>query len=994
MSFKYLGLVFILLTSLNSWGDSNLLDLLKAKKNKYALNTNCQNFIQNATHSTLKSSTLQALTQKLSDTKFAHGNFYHYTDNSILKTILKADVSDRTKAQKDIILDKGYTSIMEYQMTYGDALSNVIGVGFYVAANPFSSATYGKYQVSLGFSEKTVFFDYLKNADTVTKLVAQKKVESPRLGGCQLELILSLLFDENGIDIVHYNRDQDWMVIFNEDVIESSSLSLINATDMSTIIRKMIQETNVGYQLLGHVKEFGATGNHSLPLSTFMQYLNKKPGSEHSLITISKGITNWQKGYKKNFIQFIMSQPASDIDELVTYFSKSGIIPETEILSASFSNASSGFLSYITKRIIQNPKISKDWGSEFAANSLRILKTSTDVDFDTIIRNSPQNFNVGDIFKSYRGVGLNAKHIVDIINHMLYQEPSYFKALGDEDKYIVINDYLKNAKGDTVPKFMSTLNQLQYPLIATFNYILKRPTAYGNGNEAIYIINHIKTSKDPGLITDSLIALFSGPFSSKSAEMAIFLKENQAIFADRADLFFKKALELGIGHFEAYLTAKNAGLFSKEEISLMLSKTFLTSSGWKQLPLVVSVFNISRVQIRDMMIGLVPTTDAATAAYSIMKEDVAFWSDFIRLDNPQGISKVWGYSNLVALHKSIVNSHPDNFLSKPLMWPKSNQALLEYLSSKPNMKFYMSGYSPSEQMYVINLARKSGRKDLNEFLSEVRFTPELASAALFDFITANPVQEELEYLINSPSFVNSLNQSQFEHLANQLLKFDSELKVDSFVRDTSVSFGKALYFLMSLRTVHGDHARTETFETHFKANSLDDSKKTALENKYLEVFDSMDLNVRNLIWPMVKDRLLKDGKTKVFLNKYETLTSVQKEGISRYHTRAGLISEAISIYKQYNLNFLTESLLLDKRDIASSIFEYLEKSYPLMEGQFLFVINNVESELQTKDLFVQHTQKFICKKVNKYKAFSEVISAAPDKDEKRRLKDIRGRVCD
>ena len=127
MLLKLMSLALWTVTALNSWADANLLDLLKSGKQQYATSSSCQKFIQSATHQTLKSPELQKYIRSLGEGPLAKKNFYHYTNSTKLAPLLKPG---------------GYKSILEYQMTYADALSNISGLGFYLAANPFSSAKY------------------------------------------------------------------------------------------------------------------------------------------------------------------------------------------------------------------------------------------------------------------------------------------------------------------------------------------------------------------------------------------------------------------------------------------------------------------------------------------------------------------------------------------------------------------------------------------------------------------------------------------------------------------------------------------------------------------------------------------------------------------------------------------------------------------------------------------------------------------------------------
>jgi hypothetical protein len=990
---RVLIFVLSLASSLNSWGDANLLDLLKADQNRYPISSTCKSFIQKATHQTLKSPDLQALTQKLSQTEYAHGNFYHYTPSNHFDSLLKMDILDRDKAHLEAVKDGGYSSILQFQMTWKEALGNASGVGFYVAANPFSSSGYGGKQVALKFSTNSIFFDYVKNNTAYTNIQKIMETTHPGFSSCGKSLVFSLLIDENDIDIVHFAQGDQWMVVFNEDVIEGSNIFSINSKgDIKTVIQKMVSYGKTE-ELVPYVKEFGATGNYAIDLTLIAYYINIYPSDAgyNALTKVASTIKNWNEPLKKAIASYILTQPGKVSDPMLDYFFNKNIFNEHYLISQSLEKASQDNVARVSKIIASDISLVKNWGSHFLKNVYKILRHDKTTDLVTLLKHAPASFDINELFKTYRTSGVDQTHILTTINMMLSDHSAYFKGVDDEEKYRIVNDYLSYSKSDAVPAFMNTLKQLQYPLNATFNFILKRPSFHSYGIGAEFVMNYLRMTKDEALLTDAFYSIFFSSFSPKVNEMLVYLKENSGIYPNRAQVFFDIALDKGLELIAPVITEDNKKIFTPVDVNKMLAKAFNSSTG-DRLRQLVDVFSLKPSDVRDVLVSLQPGAPAANAAYAILKQDPKLWVEFIRLDNPQGLRRFLNQQNLVALHQKIVSENLDLFLKKPLELPPMDSNLLNYIFSKSHMDTYMATYTSVEKLHVIQKARSFNRRDLTSFLTNVVYSPELAKQTIINFTSNSVSQGEIEALLNSASFISSIHQNQFETLADKLLSFNQNMSIDDFLRNTSVPFENALYLYLKLRDVHGDWVHRELQDGHFRTEQMTLAKRSLIEGRFLASFTQLSSRVRDSLWVIVIDQVLQGDKVATLLSHYKILSPSQKLKISDYYLNQSLINKGISLFKQHNLNYLVESLKLDNPELTSNLLDYLEQEYPVKENQAIYIVNSFEASMQTSDLLKKHTQDFICQKVNKHRAFAELIESA-DKYEKKRLKLLRKQIC-
>lgn len=146
-------------------------------------------------------------------------HLYHYTTVPLLQTLLKSDVPDRAQAQTEIERDGGLVAIMEHSLSS----NGLVGPGFYMAANPFSSIDYGAIQVSFDLDPETrvLVQDYhqYKPEDLVDG------APSLKLGYIECgKVFISLLLQESGVEMMYYNQNKEWFLLLDTSMVKETAV--------------------------------------------------------------------------------------------------------------------------------------------------------------------------------------------------------------------------------------------------------------------------------------------------------------------------------------------------------------------------------------------------------------------------------------------------------------------------------------------------------------------------------------------------------------------------------------------------------------------------------------------------------------------------------------------------------------------------------------------------------------------------------------------------
>lgn len=997
---KQLGLTFIMiLASYSTWSGTNLLDLMKAGKTKYST-VYCQKFLQKADHTTLKAPELIPHIVKLKNNKYLDDYFFHYTDAAILQTALESKMSDRAAAQRTIVQKGGYRSIMEYQMTYSGALTNAKGVGFYVAANPFSSASYGDTQVALRFSQNTNIIDATVHAAVISKAIADKVKAVPEFSGCGEMLQFSLLMNENGIDMAQYYDSSEWLVVFNEDVIIESRVNSVVSESSTAIMQEMVR-AGLSASLIEYISEMGLTNSYRIPLSTFESWIpaGQKIQGKSTLLTLAGYLKTWNEATKIGFAKIISSKKGSDLVNLMSEFKTAKLISDDTYFKIPLAQASDDFLANVVGKIKRTPLLAKAWGTLYIDNMNFLFKKSQ-IDLGFYLSNFPSAAKRAEFYAAYTSKGFSADQNQQILEHMLVNDPSYFQGLAKEAKYIVFNNYMRGAKPDKISSFVASMERLGYDNLSSFNYILARPNTYG-ANGLAFLAAYIKLKKNPALVTDSLISVLLSKTEFNSTEFMIYLKQNQASFGASASKFAKSSLGImDVKFLDGIIQPSYSKLFSTEETDLILKRLLMDDTeGAKLVPKFISVFSYSASALASALFreasALRGAGQSALLIIQSIELDATEWSKFTDFSNPKGFLALLAHARLATAKAYILDKTQTLFLLDPTQLSKLNASSLSYLVNAAKVQPYFASYSQEQKLAVSILMKTHAPADADQFLDQVTYTPAMV-AAHFNALMSQRGDNERDYeaLLNNLGFVAPLTHSQFEFLVTKAVSFKKPLDLMTLIRSDLLTLDRAITLAFKLEKANGEENLRELADHQLNFDSLSDADKKIVLNKFLESFESLSGIVRTQLWNRVFDFALTEKKRSSFLVLTERMTAHQKNALFDYFTSSpSLIQEGLASMPYGPVSFYNLIIENDSLTSVAPILSYIESHYPVSEKYYVLMIEKFGNFTNTNDVQKTHLQNFVCKKVNKYKAFVELIDAEQDKEKKKQLKDQRKNIC-
>jgi hypothetical protein len=204
MNMKALLLFLVVsLGTVSAWARPNILELLKAGKSEYQLNSNCQRFLHQVNPAVFQYDKINSWTVLLKDHKKENDfYFYHYTDNNVTVQLTH---------------EKNYKNLIQTQILSTSGLGNQVGPGLYIAENPNSSRAYGHNQIKLRLDPDAKIF-YWHGYE-----LSQFLEKIPGIDSCPTRAMKVLILNENQIDLIFYDGNLEWFSLINEDIILSSS---------------------------------------------------------------------------------------------------------------------------------------------------------------------------------------------------------------------------------------------------------------------------------------------------------------------------------------------------------------------------------------------------------------------------------------------------------------------------------------------------------------------------------------------------------------------------------------------------------------------------------------------------------------------------------------------------------------------------------------------------------------------------------------------------
>ena len=994
-------LTIFLLAIFATYGASagtNLLDLLKAGKAKYSTYS-CQKFIQDADHTTLKSPELLKHVVKLKNFKYLDEYFFHYTNAAIVKTTLLSDVKDRGAAQRTIVQNKGYSAILEYQMTYADALSNVKGVGFYVAANPFSSASYGETQLSLKFSQNTNIIDAVAKAAEISKAIAEVNKVKPEFASCGDDLIFSLMMNENGIDIALYDYDSDWLVMFNEDVIVESKVTDIPSKGNTDIMKKIIENGDTA-ALIEYITEMGQTNSYKIPLATFETLIpaGQKVAGKSTLLSIAGFLKNWNDAAKVAFAKVISTKKGTELTNLMSEFKVAKLLTDDSFMQIPLTQGSDDFVANIVARIKRSPIAAKAWGALYNDNMAFLFKKSL-IDLPFYLGNFPDATKRADFYKTYSSKGFSADQIISIFDYMFRTDPTYFQGLDASTKMAIFNEYIKNAKADRISAFVETIDKLGYDTAGSFNYYVRRP--YSNGaNGYSFLTSYIKYKKNPALLTDALVQTLISNADFNAVEFMVYLKQTPA-FAATSTIFAKGSINaMKVPLLDGLLRADYALLLSKEEKDLVLKRLLQDDTeGSKLISKFISSYAYSGAALSDFMsresTSLTSNGTSALLVIKSIESDPVEWTKFTDLSNAKGMLQILSNSKLASAKTYVLDRSSDVILRNPDSLTKIPASSLPALLASAKIRPYFSSYTEEQKLSVSLLMKTYQSATADEFIRGISYSPAMVTQNFNSLLNqARADVTDYEELLNNLSFVGPLSQSQFDSIVVKALSFRKPIDLKTLIRSDILSLDRALSLISKLERANGTTDAAEIADHQLSFDTLSDAEKKIVSQKLIYSFDNFSILSRELLWKRSIENAVALKDTKPLLWQIEKMTRSQKVEYFDYYTSTEvLLNEALATMPGGPVKFYEAVLELDSLSSLTPVLKYIETHYPVPVPYYAYMITNYTNARETADLQKAHFHTFVCKKVNKFKAFDEFIKAEQNKETKKQYKNMKKQIC-
>ncbi|MBC77942.1 MAG: hypothetical protein CME64_18195 [Halobacteriovoraceae bacterium] len=488
---KKLVALFLLISSFGAHADLKLFDLIRDGEHNYFIHHRCREFfLDEDNRKLLVNQALQEATSTLEELGFDK-YYFHYTNNTYPKNLIE---------RKGIA---GFEDILKYQMTHFGALDNVSGVGLYVAANPFSSATYGNNQIMLTIDQSARVFDEYNYSSKKVLPNAIYEVNRQRKGfeSCNYRLQKSVIWDENGIDLVFYSYGDEWFVIFNEDIIEDTEITNTGTSRGFGILRKMKEKQNIA-PLFDNSWEFG-TKQKYVHLLGFNGY------ELDELLEQSLGSVNL-KGNEKLYLAMLERFQPSDYKEAVgkiryVYKDIDSVLINEGLEHNDNSEVREQYLEILLSGTIPTNK-------KTLVDNLILLSNKKDIKNEDVIKVAKENSAMDILSKEYEAISYNRELKSKLIIEFLNSDQGIFESFLPSQKNNLIFNYLIEGDPSLMPQFVGRLQEVGVDLEEWYKITSK--ARYPRGNDSIFLAEVIKLR--PELATPSYEDEKSFKFSYES----------------------------------------------------------------------------------------------------------------------------------------------------------------------------------------------------------------------------------------------------------------------------------------------------------------------------------------------------------------------------------------------------------------------------------------------------------------------------------------------
>lgn len=446
---------------------------------------------------------------------------------------------DEGKELRNAVSKQDFSPILDFLFLYSGAMDNYFGVGLYVAANPYSSSSYGSWQFSMKIDSNARMFNAIANGRVLDKVLKEKITANPDFNYCPAKLAYNLILDENDVDISHYEssnaREEEWSIILNEEIIQKSEASYVGSSSKSEITRKMMNSNPQA--LLGLAKEVNPNRYYAMELQKMLALVSGTD-SDDKIIKLASDVKDWNEDISRIFAALVSTTRQPSLNKLMVNFQ--GKISSDAYYEVDFSVASPDFINYIGQRIKSSPVLVKKWNDSLFATNMVVMVKNGVIEVDDVTRYSGSVKQIAELVK--KRSSLTAPQQVRLIDVFLDKYTSTFDALSSDDQFAIFNNFLTaSPSDDQIPRFISLLGRSKYNMKLSYDYILRKPSAFPNAASAAFIQNYILQTRDPSLLNDSSISFI---LSRPAPSLASFVQTvimNRALYGVGADKLIRSA---------------------------------------------------------------------------------------------------------------------------------------------------------------------------------------------------------------------------------------------------------------------------------------------------------------------------------------------------------------------------------------------------------------------------------------------------------------------
>jgi hypothetical protein len=992
-----------LLVFINSaYADLNLRQLLLDKKNQYSVSDACVKALTDMPDS-FQNEGFKAALVPIDDLKFDDKYFFHYTNSTQASFVLNSDVRDRADAHKKIVSEGGYKEILEYQMTTADATSNASGVGLYLAANPFSSMSYGSFQVTVRLSPKTKVYNKLDSKASASYAEAYRKITTTNRGvtSCPSKVIESLIYDENGADLVYFaGVPSEWVVLFNEDIIEASDIISLNPGSKEKVAEAML-----------------INGNFEPLIPYFHQDPAKKLYFNFTLEWVLRTVSSAKAEYTYIFIDptnpeilenvsvVISQKDNSTFNRHLEYLKSLNIDVTDSFLAMGWSNFSKGnsdFLETVKNMILSDPSILLRMTE--MPYKLKFLISKNILNYTLLMAAKPNlettNVLLKQLMTSPPDIpDLEELHLLDYAytafpNDMRSAPDSIFA--GNIDFYFRKVTDLEKAKSflHKIMKIDHTFKNVLWKINSSANAAIKNDLS-------IFYYNNYLTPFEYGVNENNIYATLKA-----KEDFATF----QALLASDK-LHDDQKLKL-INYFMLYLKDKTFEFFIQHSMVSQLSDThilalnkFVYQKGDQDL--MIKLLAQPKLSIREICAiakrerwGVI----AEPIVELLLNEMDKNQEELKNLrEGKDGLTFDFLFSeNYPALRSRILEKYKNealdyiqaNFRSLPTDY---NTTVLRYeflgerfktLPVRTQLDIVKSQIQllslvDLEKYFAVMELDEAFSNDLINSLLQTKAVPALlglvgpgkhilAASSLAVFKNTLPLIEELliKLLPNDPLLGILSDDKKIELLWTMYPKLDA------------ATAAKLTNDLFNSFTVLSSEAK---FSIVTKiALSFTNQNVLELRNKFFDVALAYMEETSSLALFAHYAHLIPERKFMAYMNRV-----LAKEDVFRkiYSTSSSNKNHKVLMKKLLSESTETE---------LSKLMTLLNKIYPLSEANYTITFLDYLEENKSsekRDLVLNHTENLLCKKIDRFQAIKEIMGHSDYKDDKQRVKDLREKYC-